>query len=379
MAQDDKKKNAEKTEKPEKAPVKRKKSKKKKKKGMPKALRVCLIMLAVLAVLFAGTIALAMSGVIPANDVEDFLDDFVGEGVEKALDKVLPNDLVDEVFVDKYGDFVDFVVDLLPKPQRVALDGEIVVHFFDVGQGDSMLIMAPQGNVLIDAGPNDCEKDLERYLDDLGITTLHCVIATHPHEDHIGSMDMIFEEFEVKNLIMPNAEVDTDTFTETGDYTRMMAGAAEQGTTVNYAKSGTTFSLGELQFMFLAPNATDYNDLNDWSLVTKVTYGSTSMIITGDAESISEKEIVKKYGSSTLDCDILKSGHHGSSSSSCDEFLDAIDAEIVVISCGAGNKYNHPNTDTMDRYREREMEIYRTDLEGTIVYVSNGAEFTKQP
>lgn len=353
--------------------------KRKKNKKMPKALRVCLIMLAILAVLIAVAVVLAMTGVIPANTVEDFLDGFVGKGVETALDKILPNDLVDEVFVDKYGDFVDGVMDLLPKPERVALDGEIMVYFFDVGQSDSILIMAPEGNVLIDAGDNDCEEDLEKYLDDLGITTLSCVIATHPHEDHIGSMDMIFEEFDVANLIMPNAEVDTDTFTATGDYTRMMEGAEKQGTTVTYAKSGSSFSLGELDFLFLAPNATDYNDLNDWSLVTKVTYGSTSMILTGDAESISEKEIIAKYSGSQLDCDILKSGHHGSSSSSCDEFLDAIDAEIAVISCGTGNKYGHPNQPVLDRYEERGMTVHRTDLEGTIVYSSNGAEFTRVP
>ncbi len=346
--------------------------KKKRKKKMPKALRVCLIMLAILAVLFGTTVALAMSGVIPANSVEDFLDDFVGEGVEKALDKILPNDLVDEVFVDKYGDFVDFVVDLLPRPQRVALDGQIQVHFFDVGQGDSILIMAPAGNILIDAGPNDCEEDLERYLDDLGITTLHCVIATHPHEDHIGSMDMIFEEFEVKTLVMPDVDADT------GDYTRMMEGAAEQGTQIVHAKGGTTFSLGEVQVLVVGPNGTQYADLNDWSLVTKITYGSTSMMLTGDAESISEQEILKAYSSSELDVDILKSGHHGSSSSSCAEFLDAVDPEIVIISCGTGNKYGHPNADTMERYEEIDAEIWRTDLEGTIVYVSDGAEFKKQ-
>ena len=354
-------------------------NKKKRKKGkkMPKALRVCLIMLAVLAVLICIALALAMTGVIPANTVEDFLDGFVGKGVEKALDKILPNDLVDEVFVDKYNDFVDFIMDLLPKPERVALDGEIMVYFFDVGQSDSILIMAPEYNVLIDAGDNDCADALEKYLDDLGVTTLNCVIATHPHEDHIGSMDMIFDEFEVVNLLMPNAEVDTDTFDATGDYTRMMEGAREQGTAVTYVKSGDSFSFGELDFLFLAPNATDYNDLNDWSLVTKVTYGSTSMILTGDAESVSEKEIVAKYASSELDCDILKSGHHGSSSSSCEAFLNAIDAEIAIISCGTGNKYGHPNQPVLDRYAEHDMQVYRTDLEGTIVFVSNGAEFTR--
>ena len=354
-----------------------KKKKKKKGKKMPKALSVCLIMLAILAVLIAIAVVLAMTGVIPANTVEDFLDGFVGKGVEKALDKILPNDLVDEVFVDKYGDFVDWVMDLLPKPERIALDGEIMVYFFDVGQSDSILIMAPAGNVLVDAGDNDCEDDLEKYLDDLGITTLHCVIATHPHEDHIGSMDMILDEFTVNNLIMPNAEVDTDTFTATGDYTRMMEGAQKQGTTVTYAKGGETFSFGELQFEFLAPNATDYTDLNDWSLVTKVTYGSTSMILTGDAEEHSEEQILERYTSSQLDCDILKSGHHGSSSSSSEAFLDAIDAEIVIISCGTGNKYGHPNQPTLDKYAERGMTVHRTDLEGTIVYSSNGAEFTK--
>ncbi len=353
--------------------------KRKKSKKMPKALRVCLIMLAVLAVLVCIAMALAMTGVIPANTVEDFLDGFIGKGVEKALDKILPNDLVDEVFVDKYNDFVDFIMDLLPKPERVALDGEIMVYFFDVGQSDSILIMAPEYNVLIDAGDNDCADALEKYLDDLGVTTLNCVIATHPHEDHIGSMDMIFDEFEVVNLLMPNAEVDTDTFDATGDYTRMMEGAQEQGTAVTYVKSGDSFSFGELNFLFLAPNATDYNDLNDWSLVTKVTYGSTSMILTGDAESVSEKEIIAKYASSELDCDILKSGHHGSSSSSCNEFLDAIDAEIAIISCGTGNKYGHPNQPVLDRYEERGMTVHRTDLEGTIVYSSNGAEFTRVP
>lgn len=353
--------------------------KKKRSKKMPKAWRICLIMLAILAVLFGTTVVLAMTGVIPSGEVEDFLDDFVGEGVEKALDKVLPNDLVDEVFVDKYGDFVDFVVGLLPKPERIALDGEIMVYFFDVGQGDSMLIMAPEGNILIDAGPNSCEDALEGYLDDLGITTLHCVIATHPHEDHIGSMDMIFDEYEVKTLIMPHAEKDTDTFEATGDYTRMMEGAQKQGTQIAYAQSGTTFSLGEVEVLVVGPCGTDYKDLNDWSLVTKVTYGSTSMMLTGDAESVSEKEIVEAYGSSVLDVDILKSGHHGSSSSSCSAFLDAVDPEIVVISCGTGNKYGHPNTDTMERYAEINAQVWRTDLEGTIVFVSNGAEFTKQP
>lgn len=356
-------------------------AKKKKKKGrkMPKALRVCLIMLAILAVLMAITVVLAMTGVIPANTVEDFLDGFIGKGVEKALDKIFPNKLVDEVFIDKYGNFVDWVMDLLPQPERVALDGEIMVYFFDVGQSDSILIMAPEGNVLIDAGDNDCEEDLERYLDDLGVTTLNVVIATHPHEDHIGSMDMILEEFTVQNLFMPNAEVDKDTFAETGDYTRMIEGAQKQGTKMTYVTSGNSFSFGELQFLFLAPNSTDYNDLNDWSLVTKVTYGSTSMILTGDAESVSEKEIVAKYSSSQLDCDILKSGHHGSSSSSCAEFLDAIDAEIAIISCGTGNKYGHPNQPVLDRYEERGMTVHRTDLEGTIVYSSNGAEFTRVP
>lgn len=356
-----------------------KKKKKKKGKKMPKALRVCLIMLAILAVLIVIAVALAMAGVIPAGTVEDFLDGFVGKGVEKALDKILPNDLVDRVFVLKYKSFVDFVIDLLPKPERVALDGEIMVYFFDVGQADSVLIMAPEGNVLIDAGDNDCEDALEGYLDDLGVTTLNVVIATHPHEDHIGSMDMIFEEFEVLNLFMPNAEADTDTFEATGDYTRMMEGAQKQGTKTAYVKSGNTFSFGELEFSFLAPNSDDYNDLNDWSLVTKVTYGSTSMILTGDAESVSEKEIVAKYAGSELDCDILKSGHHGSSSSSCEEFLDAIDAEIAVISCGAGNKYGHPNQPVLDRYEQHDMTVYRTDLEGTIVFVSNGAEFTRVP
>ena len=354
-----------------------KKKKKNKKKRMPKALRVCLIMLAILAVLICIAAALAMMGVIPANTVEDFLDGFVGKGVEKALDKVLPNDLVDQVFVDKYSDLVDFIMELLPKPVRVALDGEIMVYFFDVGQSDSILIMAPDYNVLIDAGDNDCEEDLEKYLDDLGVTTLHCVIATHPHEDHIGSMDMILEEFTVNNLIMPNAEVDTDTFSATGDYTRMMAGAQEQGTTVTYVTGGQTLSLGDLQLWFLAPNSTDYNDLNDWSLVTKVTYGSTSMILTGDAEAASEKEILAKYSGSELDCDILKAGHHGSSSSSSEAFLDAIDAEIAIISCGTGNKYGHPNQPVLDRYAERDMQVYRTDLEGTIIFTSNGAEFTR--
>lgn len=353
--------------------------KKKKGKKMPKALRVCLIMLAILAVLVAIAVVLAMTGVIPVNTVEDFLDGFVGKGAETALDKIFPNKLVDEVFADKYGDFVDWVMDLLPKPERIALDGEIMVYFFDVGQSDSILIMAPAGNVLIDAGDNDCEDDLEKYLDDLGIDTLHCVIATHPHEDHIGSMDMILDEFTVNNLIMPNAEVDTDTFSATGDYTRMMEGAEKQGTAVTYAKGGDTFSFGELKFEFLAPNATDYTDLNDWSLVTKVTYGSTSMILTGDAEEHSEKQILERYSSSQLDCDILKSGHHGSSSSSSEKFLDAIDAEIVVISCGTGNKYGHPNQPTLDKYNERGMTVHRTDLEGTIVYSSNGAEFTRVP
>ncbi len=250
--------------------------------------------------------------------------------------------------------------------QPVTLDGEMQLHVIDVGQGDSTLIMSKDGIVLVDAGPGSAEDSLIEYLKDVGITTIDYAIFTHPDEDHIGGADVVINNFEVKNVIMPNATKTTKTFE------KMIEAIEQSNANVIEATSGASYTLGDIAFRILAPNKASYSATNNYSVVVKLTYGNNTFMLTGDAESESESEILAKYPASELRADFLKVGHHGSSTSTSTAFLTAVSPSIASISCGEDNKYNHPHRETIEKLQGANIKVYRTDLLSTIVFVCDG-------
>ena len=248
-------------------------------------------------------------------------------------------------------------------------DGEeMLVHIIDVGQGDAILIMAPNGNMLIDTGEKTAKDALVAYLDALNITSFEYVVFTHPDSDHIGNADYIVQNYSIKNIIMPNKVSTTKT------YERMIDAIENSQANVIMAEPGYEFYIGSLCNVIIAPND-DYKDSNEASVVIKSTFGDTSIMLTGDAEKKSEADIVKIWSADVLKCDVLKVGHHGSSTSTSPAFLGAVDPTIALISCGEGNKYGHPLPETLQRLEQKGIKIYRTDKCGSIVLRTDGKAF----
>lgn len=254
--------------------------------------------------------------------------------------------------------------------EREETDGDIKLHFIYVGQGDSTLIESEYGNILIDAGPASAKKDLARYLGDV-VDGIDYMILTHPHEDHIGGAAYVLENFKVENVIMPDAVTGTKVFSNLLDVLE------EQGTNVIRAEHGDTYNIGEIRMDILGPTDTDGDDLNNVSIVLKLTYGSTSALFSGDAEAEEEGKILSLYGD-RLSAALLKVGHHGSSTSSSERFIEAVMPSIAVISCGVDNKFSHPHKETTLRLESVGAEIFRTDELGNIVFVSDGEEFLRE-
>ena len=259
------------------------------------------------------------------------------------------------------------------KAPPAPVEGQAEFHFIDVGQGDAALIRTSAGNVLIDAGTNDAEEELVAYLKAEGITELAYAIFTHPHEDHIGGADAVLDYCEVKNVILP------DVTTNTVVYTRMMDAVEAEGATVIIAVPEAVYTVGDLKLTILAPIGKDYADMNNTSVVLRADFGGSSVLYTGDAEDVSEEEMLERYRlNGKLDCDLLKVGHHGSENSSTEAFLDVVTPELAVISCGEGNKYGHPTQETLARLNERQVTYWRTDLLGSIVVISDGETLIKE-
>ncbi len=246
-----------------------------------------------------------------------------------------------------------------------SLEGNLEVHFIDVGQGDAILVKSDEEFMLIDAGKNVDGDLVVNYLKGQNVKKLKYVIGTHPHEDHIGGLDNVIDVFDVEKVIMPNVIHTTKTFEDVLD------SIINKGLKITPAKSGDKYYLGESEVLILAPNKVEYENLNNYSVVTKLMYGNTSFIFTGDAENISEMEMIEVY-EDKLKSNVLKVGHHGSITSTSQEFLDAVRPEDAVISLGKGNTYGHPHKEIIDRLKANNIIIHRTDLEGTIVAKSDG-------
>lgn len=239
------------------------------------------------------------------------------------------------------------------------------VHFIDVGQADSILIKKGKDSMLIDGGNNGDGNLIVNYLKKQNISKLKYVIGTHPHEDHIGGLDNVVDNFEVEKVIMSNAISTTKTFEE------LLDSISNKGLSITKAKVGNKYDLNGAAFTILAPNQENYENLNDYSVVVKLTNGNDTFLFTGDAEELSESEILSK-NKELLKADVLKVGHHGSTTSTSQDFLDAVNPRFAVITVEKNNSYGHPHKEILDRLATKGIEIYRTDLQGTIIAISNG-------
>jgi len=244
------------------------------------------------------------------------------------------------------------------------------VHFIDVGQGDATLIELHGYTTLIDAGPNSSAESLIYYLKSQNIKSIDYIITTHPDEDHIGGIDEVLSRFRVKNFYGPKVTKNTDTFKS------MVKELKKQDLKITVPYKDMVLDLGEqANLIFLTP--LDYKDDNEnnLSLVTKLNFKDISIIFMGDCESDVEKLLIKD--SQILESDIIKLGHHGSKSSSSLAFLKKVAPDYAIISCGKNNKYGHPHKETIDKLDNLNIKYYRTDIEGNIIFISDGVNITK--
>jgi competence protein ComEC len=246
-------------------------------------------------------------------------------------------------------------------------DSALTVHFIDVGQADCELVILPNGeNMLIDAGNNSEGKKVVEYLKNLNITKIDYLIGTHPHADHIGGMDTVIENMDIGKIYMPKAETNTKTFEDVLD------AIDAKNLTITTAKNGVNiYNDGETTIDIIAPNSDTYDSLNNYSAVILLKYRDASFLFSGDAEALSEGEI-----EGDISADVLKVGHHGSSTSSSQAFLNRVNPKYAVISCGEGNSYSHPHKETLDKLSAMNVTLYRTDLNGSIICETDGENYS---
>lgn len=242
-------------------------------------------------------------------------------------------------------------------------DNETIVHFIDVGQADSIYIELPDENdILIDAGNRADGRLVVDYLKYHGVDDIELLIATHPHEDHIGGLPDVYNAFIVEQTI------DSGYLTDTQTSSKFQAAATAEG---NYiADNYQYFTYGTVALDILTGNQTWGSNANDYSVVCRLDCGDIEFLFTGDAETPVEDILT-----GDLSAEILKVGHHGSTSSSSQSFLDKVDPEVAIISVGEGNTYGHPHQETLDKLENIGATIYRTDLNGTVVVTTDGTTY----
>lgn len=251
------------------------------------------------------------------------------------------------------------------KKSNTHVSGDMTIHFIDVGQGDGILIETSAGNILVDAG-NWNGRAVIDYLNQVGIRHLDLMIATHPDADHIGQMPLILEALTVDEVWMNGVESTSKTFENTIDL------ILAKDIVYYEPEAGDGVDFGDVMIDVLGPlNRT--NDPNQDSIVTQVTHGDVSILLTGDAGIKEEAALVSHYGKG-LESDILKLGHHGSNTSSSQNFLDTVNPDIAIISASENNSYGHPHDEVMNRLINRSVDVYQTSQHGSIVFESDGED-----
>jgi competence protein ComEC len=246
-------------------------------------------------------------------------------------------------------------------PSTTPLTQSLKVTFLDVGQADCTIIQYGTNSMIIDAGGNATATSLIATINKMGITKFDVVIGTHPHEDHIGGLDAVINNFNIGAIYMPKVSNNTKTFED------VLLAIKNKGLTITTPIPGSSFTLGSnVQCTVLAPNGQSYPDLNSYSIVIKMTCNNISFLFTGDAETDSEMEMLAK--GYNLKVDVLKVGHHGSASSTSPGFLNGVSPKYAVIFVGKENTYGHPHHETLNKLNNAGVKIYRTDLNGTITF-----------
>lgn len=259
-------------------------------------------------------------------------------------------------------------------PPAAPASGEnlLVAEFLDVDQADCELIYLPDGKILlIDAGERGDGDEIVAYLKGKNITKIDYLVATHPHSDHIGGMSDVVDSFEIGKVFAP--KVANNDVPTSKTYENFLTSMQNKGLKFNAAKPGTVlFEGADYKAECFAPNSADYDNLNDYSVTIKLSYGIHSFLFTGDAESLSEGEMIN--AGCNLDSDVLKVGHHGSHSSSSEPFLRAVTPQYAVISCGSENDYGHPHTETLEALEKLSglKKTLRTDLDNTVIFTADG-------
>lgn len=244
---------------------------------------------------------------------------------------------------------------------------ELQVHFIDVGQGDSTLILCGNEAMLIDAGDNDKGTTLQLYLQKQGVEALTYVIGTHPDSDHIGGLDVILTKFDCGTVIL------SETASDTAAYRDVIDALTYRNYQNTPPLTGDSYRLGDAEFTIIAPNG-EYDNDNNSSVGIRLVHGNNSFLFTGDAEAEAEADILQN--GIDIRADVLHAGHHGSATSGSRDFVSRVAPTYAVISCGRDNPYGHPHEQTLDTLQEFNVQVFRTDEQGSIVAVSDGNSIT---
>ncbi len=269
-----------------------------------------------------------------------------------------------------------FVYEFILKPKdenHNVPEGTCEFHMIDVGQGDATLIRVGNKNILIDTSESGEREKLVNYLEKQGVTELEYFVATHPDSDHIGSADYIINNYTVHNVILSPKEHTTKTYERMIEAIEAKVDSGEIKDVINPQDMlGESIMVGDLELKMLGPiGEFSKNDNNNPSVVIMARWGNKRVLLTGDAETEAEERLIEEYGSE-LKCDVLKVGHHGSDSSTWKSgMLQYTKPTYATISCGVGNSYNHPHKEPLDALAQSNVEVYRTDLQGTILISIN--------